>query len=103
MNRLTTFAITPSFFPYIAQVTFVLSPSCLNVNSTVLVPSIGSFQSMRSTMRSFAFHSIIVADPFPTFLPSQLATAPTPDSGPLYVFFASGSILAHGFHSLNFL
>ena len=40
MNRLTTFAITPSFFPYIAHVTFVLfSPSGLNVNSTMLVPS----------------------------------------------------------------
>jgi hypothetical protein len=46
MNTLTT--LPKKFFrSYIAQVTPVLSPTGRNVKSTVLVPSIGRFHSMR--------------------------------------------------------
>src|SRR5437899_1291825 len=45
-NRLTSLPMK-LFLPYIAHVTTVLSPAGLKVNSTVLVPSIGRFQSMR--------------------------------------------------------
>src|SRR5205814_10089762 len=83
MNRLTTLPIKP-FLPYIAQVTIVLPPSGLNVKSTVLVPSIGRFQSIRIRTSSPGLLSIMVEEPAPMLLfPSQLHTAPTPESGPL--------------------
>src|SRR5688572_6303359 len=83
MNRLITLPMK-LFLPYIAHVTTVLSPSDLNVKSTVAVPSIGRFQSIRQRTSSPGMLSIMVELPAPTSrLPSQLHTAPTPDSGPL--------------------
>src|SRR5689334_3035329 len=83
INRLMAFPMK-LFFPYIAHVTTVLSPSGLKVKSTVAVPSIGLFQSIRQRTSSDGLLSIIVQLPAPTLrLPSQLQTAPTPDSGPL--------------------
>src|SRR6185369_3596381 len=83
INRLTSLPMK-LFLPYIAQVTTVLSPSGLNVKSTVLVPSIGRFQSMRNRTSSPGLLSMMVLLPAPMLLfPSQLHTAPTPESGPL--------------------
>ena len=83
MNTLTALPMNP-FFPYIAHVTTVLSPSDLNVKSTVLVPSIGRFQSILWRTSSPGLLSMIVEEPAPILLlPSQLHTAPTPESGPL--------------------
>src|SRR5262245_23316558 len=82
MNTLITLPMK-LFLPYIAHVTTVLSPSGLKVKSTVAVPSIGRFQSIRQRTSSPGLLSMMVQLPAPTLrLPSQLHTAPTPDSGP---------------------
>ena len=81
MNRLIALPMNP-FLPYIAHVTTVLSPSGLKVKSTVATPSIGRFQSMRSRTSLPGWLSVMVLLPAPmSLLPSQLHTAPTPDSG----------------------
>src|SRR5262245_18884404 len=101
MNRLISLPMKP-FLPYIAHVTTVLSPAGLKVKSTVATPSIGRFQSMRSRTSSPGLLSMMVADPAPTsLLPSQLQTAPTPESGPLKVFFTLESSFTNGFHATN--
>src|SRR5258708_39080555 len=83
MNRLIALPMK-LFLPYIAHVTTVLSPSGLNVKSTVAVPSIGRFQSIRQRTSSPCLLSMMVQLPAPTSrLPSQLHPAPTPGSGPL--------------------
>src|SRR5688572_30386707 len=83
INRLTNLPMKP-FLPYIAHVTTVLSPLGLNVKSTVAVPSMGRFQSIRQRTSSPGLLSTIVELPAPTsLLPSHAHTAPTPDSGPL--------------------
>src|SRR5438105_3101976 len=46
INRLTALPMK-LFFPYMAQVTTVWFPSGLKVKSTVAIPSIGLFQSIR--------------------------------------------------------
>src|SRR5262245_42087223 len=72
------------FLPYMAQVTTVLPPSGLKVKSTVAVPSMGRFQSIRQRTSSPGLLSMIVQLPAPTsLLPSQLHTAPTPEAGPV--------------------
>src|SRR6266850_7758683 len=101
MNRLITLPMK-LFLPYIAHVTTVLLPSGLNVKSTVAVPSMGRFQSIRQRTSSSGLLSMIVQLPAPTsLLPSQLHTAPTPDSGPPYVFFTLGSSFMNGFQTAN--
>src|SRR4029450_3885561 len=83
MNKLISLPVK-LFLPYMAHVTTVLPPSGLNVKSTVLVPSMGRFQSIRQRTSSPGLLSTIVQLPAPmSLLPSQLQTAPTPESGPL--------------------
>src|SRR6185369_6508430 len=83
MNRLTSLPMK-LFLPYMAHVTTVLSLAGLKVKSTVDVPSIGRFQSMRIRTSSPGLLSVMVAEPAPmSLLPSQLHAAPTPESGPL--------------------
>src|SRR3954453_21776236 len=83
INMLTNLPIK-LLWPYIAQVTTVLSPSGLKVKSTVAVPVIGRFQSIRQRTSSPGLLSTMVELPAPmSLLPSQLHTAPTPESGPL--------------------
>src|SRR5262245_59453036 len=90
------------FLPYIAQVTTVLSPVGLKVQSTVACPSIGRLQSILRRTSSPGLDSTMVAEPAPMSLfPSQLHTEPTPEPGPLKVFFTLGSSFWNGFHARN--
>src|SRR4029434_9680924 len=74
INRLITLPMK-LFLPYIAHVTKVLSPSGLKVKSTVAVPSIGRFQSIRQRTSSPGLLSIMVQLPAPTSrFPSHVHT-----------------------------
>src|SRR3954454_18770118 len=96
MNRLIAL-VMKLLLPVMVQVTFVLSPMGLMVNSVSLTPANGRMNSRRIRTWSFGTLSVIVMFPAPTFLlPSQANLAPSPLVGPSNVDFALGSILAQG-------
>src|SRR5262245_15077954 len=91
---------TKLFWPNMAQVTAVRSPSGLNVNSAVLVPAIGCTKSSLILMSSAGRLWVSVMRPSPIWLlPAQAKTAPSPADGPSKVVFALGSSFAQGDHA----
>src|SRR5215831_5022044 len=91
---------TKLFWPNMAQVTAVRSPSGLNVNSAVLVPAIGCTKSSWILMSSAGRLWVSVMRPSPIFLlPAQAKTAPSPADEPSKVVFALGSSFAQGDHA----
>src|SRR5262245_7454549 len=99
MNRQIARA-TKLFWPNMAQVTAVRSPSGLNVNSAVLVPAIGCTKSSLILMSSAGRLWVSVMRPSPIWLlPAQAKTAPSPADGPSKVVFALGSSFAQGDHA----
>src|SRR5262247_2702327 len=91
---------TKLFWPNMAQVTAVRSPSGLNVNSAVLVPAIGCTKSSLILMSSAGRLWVTVMRPSPiSLLPAQAKTAPSPADGPSKVVFALGSSFAQGDHA----
>ena len=101
IKRLITLPMKP-FEPYMLHVTSVLPVTGLKVKSRVLVPCIGSFQSILKRTSSPGLLAMIVLVPAPTLLsPFQLHTAPTPEGAPENVFRTFGSSFIHGFHFWN--
>src|SRR5215472_17580499 len=91
---------TKLFWPNMAHVTAVRSPSGLNVNSAVLVPAIGCTKSSLILMSSAGRLWVSVMRAYPIcLLPAQAKTAPSPAEGPSKVVFALGSSFAQGDHA----
>src|SRR5215475_6672728 len=91
---------TKLFWPNMAHVTAVRSPSGLNVNSAVLVPAIGCTKSSLILMSSAGRLWVSVMRPSPIWLlPAQAKTTPSPADGPSKVVFALGSSFAQGDHA----
>src|SRR5262245_39886914 len=88
------------FWPDMAHVIPVRSPSGLNVNSAVLVPAIGLTKSSLILMNSVGRLWVSVMRPWPiSLLPVQAKTAPSPAAGPSKVVLALGSRFAQGDHA----
>src|SRR5262252_3239073 len=99
MNRQIARA-TKLFWPNMAHVTAVRSPSGLNVNSAVLVPAIGCTKSSLILMSSAGRLWVSIMRPSPiSLLPAQAKTAPSPADEPSKVVFALGSSFAQGDHA----
>src|SRR5258707_1295648 len=91
---------TKLFWPNIAHVTAVRSPSGLNVNSAVLVPAIGCTKSSLILMSSTGRVWVSDMRPSPiSLLPAQVKIAPSPADAPSKVVLALGSSFAQGDHA----
>src|SRR6185503_2794135 len=83
--------------PNMLQVTWVRSPSGLNVNSAVLVAANGFRNSSLMRTISLGRLSTIVMRPSPTLLlPAHAKDAPVPAGAPSNEFLTEGSSFAHG-------